>query len=238
MIQHYQVTLLHRHLFVELPEGRALIDTGAPFSASRTGRLTWREESHGVHRGGYMGFNFDWLSAKIGVQVDALLGMDLLAQTTLFFDVHHGRLTVGGEIPPGFTPRQYEVLPTSDLPVLPILIGGLPARAAWDTGAQLGYVTNWKYLRHGEPAEGFVDFSPMFGDIEVPSSHVARIVIDGHHLTERFGLAPDIRSGGMSPVPMKAFLEALDLEAIIGPSWMPRVKVWLNPLDRTYALGV
>ena len=62
--------------------------------------------------------------------------------------------------------------------------------------------------------------------------------IPGSRPSLRFGLAPDIRGGGMSPVPMKTFLEALELEAIIGPSWMPRVKVWLNPLDRTYALGV
>jgi hypothetical protein len=36
----------------------------------------------------------------------------------------------------------------------------------------------------------------------------------------------------------RRFLRALDIDAIIGPSWMPRVKVWLNPQDQTFALAV
>jgi len=102
MVCTYKLYLLNRHLFLDLPEGRALIDTGAPFSSSTTGRLTWQNQNHGVNQGGYMGFTFDKLSAEIGVQVDALLGMDLLAQTTLLFDVAHRKLTAGDEMPAGF----------------------------------------------------------------------------------------------------------------------------------------
>ncbi|GBL44193.1 hypothetical protein EMGBD4_16920 [Verrucomicrobiota bacterium] len=36
MVCTYQLYLLNRHLFVDLPEGRALVDTGAPYSASTT----------------------------------------------------------------------------------------------------------------------------------------------------------------------------------------------------------
>ena len=70
MIHTYQLYLLNRHLFIDLPEGRALIDTGAPFSSLVTGRLTWQNQNHGVNQGGYMGFTFDKLSAEIGVQVE------------------------------------------------------------------------------------------------------------------------------------------------------------------------
>ena len=34
MVCTYKLYLLNRHLFIDLPEGRALIDTGAPFSSS------------------------------------------------------------------------------------------------------------------------------------------------------------------------------------------------------------
>jgi hypothetical protein len=59
MVCTYKLYLLNRHLFIDLPEGRALIDTGAPFSSSTSGRLTWQNQNHGVNKGGYMGFTFD-----------------------------------------------------------------------------------------------------------------------------------------------------------------------------------
>jgi hypothetical protein len=60
----------------------------------------------------------------------------------------------------------------------------------------------------------------------------------GIKLLERVGEAPSALGGGVSPVPMSPFLRALDIDAIIGPSWMPRVKVWLNPLDQTFAVAI
>jgi hypothetical protein len=78
----------------------------------------------------------------------------------------------------------------------------------------------------------------MFGDMDIPQSHVPPFTLAGHDLLEQFGEAPIALGGGISPVPMGPFLRALDIDAIIGPSWMPRVKVWLNPLDQTFALAV
>ncbi len=238
MVCTYKLYLLNRHLFVDLPEGRALIDTGAPFSSSKSGRLTWQNQNHGVNKGGYMGFTFDKLSAEIGVQVDVLLGMDLLAQTTLLFDVAHRTLTAGDEMPAGFKAQPYELAPMSDIPLFAVTLNGHPARALWDTGAQYGYVTGRKFLTSKKAEPGFKDFSPMFGDMDIPVSYTLPFTLAGHDLLERFGEAPDILGGGISPVPMGPFLRALDIDAIIGPSWMPRVKVWLNPMDQTFALAV
>ncbi len=238
MVCTYQLYLLNRHLFIDLPEGRALVDTGAPFSSSTTGRLTWQNQNHGVNRGGYFGFTFDQLSAEIGVQVDALLGMDLLAQTTLLFDVTHRTLTAGDEMPAGFVACPYELAPMSDIPLFTVTLNGQPARVLWDTGAQYGYVTDGRFFAGAEPLPGFRDFSPLFGDIDLPRSAIVPFTLADHDLLERCGEAPEALGGGVSPVPMRPFLRALDIDAIVGPSWMPRVKVWLNPLDQTFALAV
>lgn len=238
MVCTYKLYLLNRHLFLDLPEGRALVDTGAPMSSSTTGRLTWQNQNHGVNKGGYLGFTFDKLSAEIGVQVDALLGMDLLAQTTLLFDVAHRTLTAGDEMPAGFVPHRYQMAPMSDIPMFTLELNGHPARVLWDTGAQYGYVTDRPFFA-GAPAQaGFKDFSPMFGDLPIPVSYVVPFHLAGHDLLEQVGEAPNVLGGGMAPIPMGPFLRALDIDAIIGPSWMPRVKVWLNPLDQTFALAV
>lgn len=238
MIHTYQLYLLNRHLFIDLPEGRALIDTGAPFSSSVTGRLTWQNQNHGVNQGGYMGFTFDKLSAEIGVQVDALLGMDLLAQTTLLFDVGQRTLTAGDEMPSGFKAQAYEHAPMSDIPLFQLTLNRHPARVLWDTGAQFGYVTDRKYVEGAQAKAGFQDFSPMFGAMSIPRSFVLPISLAGHDLHETVGEAPNALSGGVSPVAMGPFLRALDIDAVMGPSWMPRVKVWLNPQDQTFAIAV
>ena len=238
MVCTYKLYLLNRHLFIDLPEGRALIDTGAPFSSSTSGRLTWQNQNHGVNKGGYMGFTFDKLSAEIGAQVDALLGMDLLAQTTLLFDVAHRTLTAGDEMPSGFKAQPYELAPMSDIPLFHVELNGHPARVLWDTGAQFGYVTGKKFVAGKKAEPGFKDFSPMFGDLNIPNSYKLSFSLAGHELIETVGEAPSILGGGVSPVPMGPFLRALDIDSIIGPSWMPRVKVWLNPLDQTFAVAV
>lgn len=238
MVCTYKLYLLNRHLFVDLPEGRTLIDTGAPFSSSTSGRLTWQNQNHGVNKGGYMGFTFDKLSAEIGAQVDALLGMDLLAQTTLLFDVAHRTLKAGDEMPAGFKAKPYELAPMSDLPLFHVPLNGQPARVLWDTGAQYGYVTDRKFVTGAKALTGFKDFSPMFGDLHIPQSYVLPFTLAGHDLLETVGEAPCVLGGGISPVPMGLFLRALDIDAIIGPSWMPRVKVWLNPLDQTFAIAI
>ena len=238
MVCTYKLYLLNRHLFIDLPEGRALIDTGAPFSSSTSGRLTWQNQNHGVNKGGYMGFTFDKLSAEIGAQVDALLGMDLLAQTTLLFDVAHRTLTAGDEMPAGFKAQAYELAPMSDIPLFHVTLNGHPARVLWDTGAQYGYVTDRKFVTGKKAEPGFKDFSPMFGDLHIPQSYVLPFTLAGHDLLETVGEAPCVLGGGISPVPMSPFLRALDIDAIIGPSWMPRVKIWLNPLDQTFAIAI
>jgi hypothetical protein len=238
----YPLYLLNRHLFIDLPEGRALIDTGAPFSSSTTGRLTWKNQNHKVNHGGYMGFTFDKLSAEISTQVDALLGMDLLKQTTLLFDVAHRTLTAGDKMPKGFPAHhRYERPPMSDIPIFQVTLNNQPARVLWDTGAQFGYVTDRKFVEGARALPGFQDFSPLFGDLHMQTSYVIPIRIAGHEQTllETVGEAPTNLRGGVSPVPMEPFLRALGVDAIVGgASWMPHVKVWLNPLDQSFAVTV
>ena len=93
------LSLHKKHLFADTAEGHALIDTGAPFTASRTGKLAWGGSTRMVREGGYLGFNFDTLSANIGTQVDALVGLDLLTEQSMRFDLVTGSLELGVATP-------------------------------------------------------------------------------------------------------------------------------------------
>ena len=61
--------------------------------------------------------------------------------------------------------------------------------------------------------------------------------VHGLDLVEHCGPTPSLTCGGLSPVPMRTFLSLLGIDAIIGPSWMQRVKIWLNPIEHTIALS-
>ena len=227
MVCTYQLYLLNRHLFIDLPEGRTLVDTGAPFSSSTTGRLTWQNQNHGVNKGGYFGFTFDQLSAEIGVQVDALLGMDHLAQTTLLFDVTHRTLTAGDEMPAGFVARPYELAPMSDIPLFTVTLNGQPARVLWDTGAQYGYVLRREFAECGEDDGAIEDYNPIMGKIHSPAWRVP-VDMHGVQFQERVGVLTGMFAG---------MLGMVGVDAIVGCSWMPSRRVWFMPEQASFAVA-
>ncbi|MFM8905007.1 MAG: hypothetical protein ACKOIB_07145, partial [Verrucomicrobiota bacterium] len=61
--------------------------------------LVWGGTTGKVHKGGYLGFDFDTLSANIGAQVDALVGLDLLSEEAMHFDLIAGRMELGVATP-------------------------------------------------------------------------------------------------------------------------------------------
>lgn len=232
-----KLSLLNQHLFIDLPEGRTLVDTGAPFSASTTGRLTYRGATHTVNAGGYMGFTFPKLSENIGVEVHALLGMDLLKQSTLLFDVKGQALTTGAALTAGLTSHDYAVAPMSALPVFEVFINGQRARMIFDTGAQFGYINGRHFIRGCADIGGFHDFSPMFGDMHLTESFNLPFTLAGQTFSERVALAPEVvYPDAQAPLSMASFFKMIGVDGIIGPSWLPRTKLWLNPIKRTFAL--
>ena len=125
----------------------------------------------------------------------------------------------------------------SDIPMLRITMNGRKALALWDTGAQYGYFVDDRFCEGLKPLPGFRDFSPMFGSLDIPTSYHIPFAVHGVDLVEHCGPTPSLASGGLSPVPMRSFLSLLNIDAIIGPSWMQRVKIWLNPIEHTIALS-
>ncbi len=237
MPQTYTLSLVNRHLFAFTVEGRILVDTGAPKSASPSGQLTWGSSVRRINKGGYQNFTFEKLSEDIGVQVDGLLGMDLLHRDTVLFDLPRSELTLGAPMPAGAQSKTYSTVIGSDIPVFATRLNGRSADVIWDTGAQFGYLTDRKFAEGVTPTDGFEDFSPLFGDIPAPESHIIPMVINGRNFTERFGLAPDsVNPSGLSPVSMRHFLRTLKIDAIIGPSWLQGVKAWIDPSKQAFAL--
>jgi hypothetical protein len=232
----YRLQLLERHLFIELPEGLTLIDTGAPFSASVTGRLNWDGSDYPVYRGGYLGFTFAQLKSELGLEVRGLLGMDLLSRRSLHFSLAGEKLRVGSPLPSGWTARGYGAIPGTELPLFTARLNGLAAKVAWDTGAQFGYVTDPRFTAGLKPLPGFHDFSPLFGDLDPETSFELPVELDGHAFTEHVATAPERDHGGVSPIPMGPYLRFAGIDAVLGPGLLRTADLWIDPAGRLSAL--
>jgi hypothetical protein len=82
-----------------------------------------------------------------------------------------------------------------------------------------------------------VDITGKSITCRIPKSYHIPFALNGLDLVEHCGPTPSLTCGGLSPVPMRTFLSLLGIDAIIGPSWMQRVKIWLNPIEHTIALS-
>ena len=218
--------ILRKHLFADTAEGRTLIDTGAPYTASRTGRLSWGGSSHEVRKGGYLGFNFDNLSANIGAQVDALVGLDLLSGSAMHFDMIKGTLELGVTTP---SEGSFAIdTGMMGMPVVSTRLNGHAAQAIFDTGAQYGYVMDAKFGDEGFRTGTFKDFHPIMGDLEPTDAWKLPFTLGEEKVDDIFGLAPDV---------MKLSVGTFGFDAIFGPSWMPGRSTWLDPKGGRMKVG-
>jgi hypothetical protein len=90
----YPLVYQANHMFVELPEGKFLVDTGAPHTFGRTGSVTYGARRVTIPSS-TLGANVDSLEKLPGVRCDGLLGMDLMSTAQVLWDGPAGKAIVG-----------------------------------------------------------------------------------------------------------------------------------------------
>ena len=174
------------HMFVPLSEGSFLVDTGSPTSFSRTGTLSFRGQAETVARNALGMLDADKLSGYVGVNVDGLIGMDLLSRHLIVFN---GNEMLVDECP----------VPDSDfsdagdesfmgIPVISFQIDGRTVKMFVDTGAKVSYL-DAALMESFLVEETVRDFYPGFGQFNVDVS-TASGEIAGYLFTARFGRLP------------------------------------------------
>lgn len=86
------------HMFVDLDEGRFLVDTGSPITIARAGQVTFGERSRPVPRSAGP-LDLERLESELGFRCDGLLGTDFLGRCTTCWDGPRGVFVVGAEEP-------------------------------------------------------------------------------------------------------------------------------------------
>jgi len=167
----YHLYERENHLFVDLPEGPFLVDTGSPLSFGTTGTITFAGETSSLReRAGMLGMNISMSTIRklVSGPCSGLMGMDFLSKYPLRFSLRTGALLVGDA---AFSERGTVLASATvmGVPMIGIHSRGSDLRAIFDTGAQYGYVMQ-RSLVDGLAVMGHIsDYNPLLGDISSDS---------------------------------------------------------------------
>lgn len=173
------------HLLVAIDSRKALIDTGSPVSLSPE-PFDFLGSLHSPVSS-IMGVTPRKISEVAGFQIDILIGCDLLSAHALRFRLGGSAMDVGDDLP--LNPIQSEMELLMGIPVFPLTIQGQPAKAIFDTGAHLSYISP-KLVKGQTPIGERNDFYPLIGRFVVPIYRVPTALNDMTFDIE-YGIFPD-----------------------------------------------
>lgn len=181
-------------LFAIIDEKRALLDTGAPTTFGHSDDLEICGNSHFVHDN-YIRRTAEELTRTVGIEIDFLLGTDILAAYFITFDLENSTITFDTE---HLVDGAGEVIPTRDvvgIPIIELEVKGEVVPLFFDTGASLSYID--RSISRGHTGCGVVeDFYPELGYFNT-QTYTLPYRFGSHEFDEKFGNLPDELEGLM-----------------------------------------
>ncbi len=253
-MQHtHRLVYLARHMFIDLPEGRFLVDTGCPVSFGSpgsfgsTGTASYGGTTHQLPRS-YGSLTIESLAgldldARIGQRCAGLIGMDILGRDPVLWDGPRGRAVVRPSPAPAGAVR-IPVQQVQTIPVIEVTVAGRSARCIFDTGAQYGFLTEQPVsdpplsdpslsdppLSDPPLSEPFM-IDPALEDGEFDDFHPILLGFRSKAWklpVDAQGVRFRERFGFHEPL-SSSMLRPFGVDGLIGCSWLPTRRVWFVP---------
>lgn len=183
----YKVNVSGGHMILSIPEGVFLVDTGSPQSFSRCECMSFGGVTTSV-LSSMTGLDADSLSDYVGVKLDGIIGMDVLANHLLVFD--GDRLFVDESPIPESDFSTIGNNTLMGIPVISVQIADRTINAFLDTGAKISYL-NSDLLTSNPVEETLNDFYPGIGQFTSDVSTIC-VQIAGCTVSMRFGRLPSL----------------------------------------------
>lgn len=179
-------TFVNGYVLFECNEGKFLVDTGSPVSFSDKGGITVCGTRYSVSPQ-IQGKDQLYVSNKVGVSVNGLLGMDILSRYPIVFDYANDRLSIGERLVAGTPIESYSFMRMVGIVAR---VGGRSVNLLLDTGAVTNYISS-EYT-NGCPIVGEVeDFSPLLDyDTFKTKLYEMPMEVADRQLTIQFGNLP------------------------------------------------
>lgn len=208
----FKIENIGGHILIQTGGDRLLIDTGSPASFSASGSITLGTETISVPQS-LMGVSPTYVTDKVGVHVQGMIGMDLIRRFSMAVDLE------AGEVIFGVGTEGWTRVPSFNIPgsvVMDITLGGRTARVIPDTGAPTSYID--PSFTEGLRSVGTVeDFSPFSASdtFSTPLFDVSASLA-GRDFTLRLGHLPS---------DLRFMLQVLHVDGCIGLDFLRQFKV-------------
>lgn len=202
-MQDCPLILENGHLFVGLPEGTFLLDTGAPNSFGKASPVTVEEQQFKLPTS-YMGLSAGVLSTYVSRYTDGILGGDILNQFDVLIDVQQSRISLS-TAPLVGDGEELAIELCLGVPIVIATIAGESVRMFFDTGAQISYFQD-DLLTSFPTEEKVTDYYPGIGQF---STATFRVPV-------QLGRSPCELRCGQLPSMLGMALMMADVKGIIG----------------------
>jgi len=184
----FELKLLQKHLYLSLENQLWLFDTGAPQSFGEGGKLVILEKEFPIATS-FMGLDANKVSEHAGVEMQGLLGADIINHFDYRIDVQNESIEISEDsIEMGQSPLQINEF--TGIPILTAEIGGAEYSMFFDSGAQYSYFQGDGLSSF--PALGTVaDFYPGVGPFETDTFSVP-MKIGSVDISTQCGKLPDL----------------------------------------------
>lgn len=210
----FKINNYDNHLIIEDNGNTLLIDTGSPFSIfDKSLDFCGHQFNPGSIR-----FNAPDISGLVGIDIDALVGYDILKHFNLLIDYRGGSITFSDEKMqlPGATTIPFTA--GFGIPKITMNLLGKPLSCFLDSGAKISYVTA-KSTQGLTPECSDSDFYLGFGRFDTPIFPIETSV-GGQSFTVRYGNLP--------PVLEVSLLKLLNADIIVGFDFFNRFTVLID----------
>jgi hypothetical protein len=184
----YELKLLQKHLYLSLGDELWLFDTGAPQSFGEGEKLSIMGKEFPL-ASSFMGLDANKVSEHAGVQMQGLLGADIINHFDYQIDVQNESIEISEDsIEMGESPLQIKEF--MGIPILTAEIGGTEYSMFFDSGAQYSYFQEDELSSF--PSLGKVsDFYPGVGPFETDTFSVP-MTIGSVGIPTQCGKLPDL----------------------------------------------
>jgi hypothetical protein len=220
----FAIKFLDGHIVVHMNKFDYIVDTGSPLSFGRGTTVVINGKNFPINDTGLSGITADSISALSGLQIDGLIGMDIL----IHFDIRFTRNQITFSDTPIFhadTAIKLSIIDTiMGIPIIKLNIGHEDRRMFFDTGAKLSYLS--EDLLVGSPIGEMEDFYPSLGTFK---TNVYKIDV-------AIGAKVETLTFGSLPVSIRMLLAMGQTKGIVGTELLNKYSIILSNLNKILVL--
>jgi hypothetical protein len=212
------------HVIVQMNNFNYIVDTGSPLSFGRGNLVSINGRNFPINTTAPGGITANSISELSGLEVDGLIGMDIL----IHFDVQFTRNQITFSDTPIFHADTAVKLPIIEtmmgIPIINLNIEQEDRRIFFDSGAKLSYLS--EDLLVGTPIGEMEDFYPSIGTYKT-NVYKIDVEIGGKVETLTFGLLPSS---------LRMLLDMSQTKGIIGTELLNKYSIILSNLRKILVL--